>query len=451
MHDLVCPDRHLDEALAAMERFSKAPVRGLSLPELRRLLEKLGRLNSATTSALCRVTVEVDAEGPSAGAAGVLQNTTRMSKRDANRTAKTAKGLAEMPTVAGRLADGELTAEHVNALVDAAEQTSPEAVDSDRSLLDSASEKPADLFAQDAKRWVSDNADDRGEALLQRQRKARKLSMWLDRHTGMGCISGQFDPVRYGLLEEAIAGHAKLLQRQDSAGNHGIAGTADTPSGDPHEKRTFWQRQADAFFEIATQRDALSLQLLESIGTDETDTGTQRSQARKRQGIGGARGRASTQLVVVADIGLIDGTNPAGRCEIPGTGPVPPSILSQLSPDTKLAGMIFSGKGRVLWLGRSRRFVNLPQELAVAVRDRGCVKCGAPMHQCDIHHVLPWKQDGPTDIENLQALCRTHHRESHGPHDPDKRTPGRGSEQRPPPGHPAGRGSGDPLNGQLLL
>ncbi|WP_380176394.1 HNH endonuclease signature motif containing protein [Kineococcus sp. DHX-1] len=39
-------------------------------------------------------------------------------------------------------------------------------------------------------------------------------------------------------------------------------------------------------------------------------------------------------------------------------------------------------------------------------RGPGCVR---PAADCDLDHVVPWP-DGPTTADNLQALCRTHHR-----------------------------------------
>ena len=41
----------------------------------------------------------------------------------------------------------------------------------------------------------------------------------------------------------------------------------------------------------------------------------------------GPRVKASTQVIVVAEQGVVDGTNPRGRCEIIGVGPVPREIL----------------------------------------------------------------------------------------------------------------------------
>ena len=122
-------------------------------------------------------------------------------------------------------------------------------------------------------------------------------------------------------------------------------------------------------------------------------------------------GKAVTQLVAVADLGLIDGSRPDGSCEILGTGPVPPSVLDNLSPDASVCGIIFGGKGRVLWLGRNQRLGNGAQRLAAAVRDRGCVRCDAPVHRTELHHLRDWYDGGPTDIDNLVSLCGPHHRQ----------------------------------------
>jgi len=250
----------------------------------------------------------------------------------------------------------------------------------------------------------------------------------------MGRLSGHFDPVSFGLIRQAVDNYTDLLWRTDNTADKHTNGEHTTNgelNGSEHTNgefnsggRTAAQRRADAIFELLTGRRARGH---EPITTTAAGGGTTRNRG----------ARAGTQLVVVADIGVVDGTNPAGRCEIPGTGPVPPSVLARLSPDAKLAGMIFAGDGRPLWLGRSRRLANLAQHLAVTVRDSGCVLCGAPMHQCDIHHVRGWEHGGPTDIDNLAALCGQHHRQHHGPHkhptrqQPDKKADKRAEQTSP--------------------
>ncbi len=124
--------------------------------------------------------------------------------------------------------------------------------------------------------------------------------------------------------------------------------------------------------------------------------------------------QAPNQLVIIADIGVIDGTKPDGLCEVLGTGPIPPEILNNLSPDTRISGAIFGGPGQVLWLGRGRRHASIAQQLVIAIRDRGCVLCRAPMHRCKFHHIDEWHADnGSTDTDNLAALCGDCHNDLH--------------------------------------
>ena len=124
--------------------------------------------------------------------------------------------------------------------------------------------------------------------------------------------------------------------------------------------------------------------------------------------------QAPNQLIIIAETGVIDGTKPDGTCELLGAGPVPPAILDNLSPDTRIRGALFDTNGEILWLGRSRRHASIAQHLAVAIRDRGCVLCHAPMHRCNDHHINEWKADnGTTDIPNLAALCNDCHNKLH--------------------------------------
>ena len=148
---------------------------------------------------------------------------------------------------------------------------------------------------------------------------------------------------------------------------------------------------ADVLYELLTNRDAVTG---EFIGE------TVRVKA-----------KAATQLVLTAPMGVLDGTDPDGGVEIIGVGPVPRQILGILTPDTELASMIFDRAGRPLWLGRNQRLGNAAQRLAVAIRDGGCFECGAPMHQCELHHMEEWHRDrGQTNVNNLIAVCRQHHK-----------------------------------------
>ena len=410
----------LSDALACMGRVD---VHGMSIPELKQLSGLAGRIKTTAESLLVRITAEVQASGTNASPQKVLQDATKMSKHDARRMGRVAEALEALPNVAERFGAGKLTFDHAAALVDTARQTGAAAVDANTALLDRAGEAPADLFAAEARSFADQHAADRGEQRLKNQRRRRRASLFVDEETGMGRISGWFDPLSFGLLRQAVEGHADLLRRDDNT--HRANGADGNSAGifaaiDDTGRRSLQQLRADAFFELATQRHALTHQPLND--DPNTSTGDAKGKSRQtsppasRAGKAGRKAaRADTQLVIVADIGLLDGENPEGRCEIPGTGPVPPSILKRLSPDAKLAGIIFAGNGRTLWLGRNRRYANAAQHLALTARDRGCVQCAAPMHQTDTHHITPWEQGGPTDIDNLQAICTEHHRHHHSP------------------------------------
>ncbi len=370
---------------------------GRSLGELRAAAGAAKSLQGSLDAAMCDITAEMAALTTPGRAAGVISEQTGKSKRDASRLAKVAQGLASMPNTKKRLAEGGFTIDHAAALVDTAQTAGASAVDNDEALLGMAESKPADVFAGDAKRAELKASRDRGEAELKRQRKARKASLGKDRDSGMGILHAELDPVSHGLLAQALETHADRLWRTDSK-----AGTTASRTGS--------QRMADALLETITGLDALTHQPLPATSS-------------------GGKGSGRPQLIITADIGLFDGANPHGACEIPGTGPVPPAILERLSPDTAVAGMIFAGDGRALWLGTSTRTPNAAQRLAIAVRDKGCVRCGAPIHMADIHHIVEWENGGPTDIDNLQALCGPCHRQHH--HDQDQKA-GRQPRRRKP-------------------
>lgn len=115
---------------------------------------------------------------------------------------------------------------------------------------------------------------------------------------------------------------------------------------------------------------------------------------------------------VVDDLHLGDDRR-AGR-QI-GSGPISDDLMAEYAAAGDLS-LLFEGvDGRPLWLGRLRRHASSAQFLALVVRDRGCVLCGAAFQQCQAHHVVPWHAPakGRTDLHNLVLLCGSCHRQVH--------------------------------------
>ena len=302
-----------------------------------------------------------------------------MSGRAARRVTEAAKQLGEMPNVGERLDAGELSLDNLLALGSAAKQCGAAAVDQSAELLDQAAVSDAGSFGRMARRFAQAHDPTRGEGRLAHQRSARSGSFGTD-YNGMRVFVGRMDDVSAALFEQAVEGHAEALWRRDGGRD-----------GTPGQVRSNSQRTIDSVFELCTGLDAVDHKRLP------------RGRAKPNR-------PAPAQLNIIVELGLLDGTKPDGLLEVLGAGPVPVSILETLSPDTRIAAILFDRDGEALWLGRSLRRANADQRLVVAVRDRGCVACHAPMHRCDVHHIAEWDRDeGPTDIDNLAALCRRCH------------------------------------------
>lgn len=290
-----------------------------------------------------------------------------------------------MPKVAEKFAEGDITLDNATALAGAADKIGPEVVEADPSLLEEAETTPPDTFARKARDWAHGKLIEAGVDILERQRRAREGKLWMDRDSGMGMLFAKLPAHRFAHLRQVVDGRYLDLVRQDGADGR-----------DPDEVRSPKQRMADVLFELMTDLDPDTGEILDTHAGGKAN---------------GGKSKASTQLIVTAPADVVDGTNPDGPVEVIGVGPAPRSILQTLSPDTELSGMIFDRAGRVLWLGRRQRLANAAQRLAVAVRDGGCFKCRAPMHLCELHHIREWHRDGgPTDIDNLVAVCRRHHK-----------------------------------------
>jgi len=90
--------------------------------------------------------------------------------------------------------------------------------------------------------------------------------------------------------------------------------------------------------------------------------------------------------------------------------PISARTIQMMACSDGLSKIVFDKNGAVLWHGRRERYFTRAQLRALAVRDGGCVICGAPASWCDAHHVLEWKADnGLTDIDNAVLLCPAHH------------------------------------------
>ena len=378
------------------------------------------------------------------GGASVLRNQAGKSKHQARRSLGTAEVLDEMPGLRAAVDSGEVALANAERLADAAQRTTPETVDSASDLLAMAKELPPDKFAREASVWTQRHQSDHGHGDWLEKRRQRYLRTWRQKD-GSVRLDGLLDPETGTRICNRLQGVAEQLRRQDQqtarangedsslgpvpssesgpaadgqTASEGLAfgaGPADsqsseagggsgggTPASEAPRSSRSQNSEADGpgggeGLRSWDQLRADALDLLTSGGTDGPKAG------------GGSGGRSKAEIIAVADIGVLTGQNPSGRCEISGTGPVPPEVLQRIACDAQLTGLIFAD-GKPLYHGSSVRTATGAQWRMLIARDRGCVGCGAPPEHCQAHHIVPYARSRRTDIDNLVLVCwRCHH------------------------------------------
>jgi hypothetical protein len=86
---------------------------------------------------------------------------------------------------------------------------------------------------------------------------------------------------------------------------------------------------------------------------------------------------------------------------------------AQLATDANITRVVTRGSSQVLDVGRATRTV--PPAIAVIARDRHCRfrGCTSPPWACEVHHLTPWANGGPTSLQHLGLVCWYHHKLVH--------------------------------------
>lgn len=118
-------------------------------------------------------------------------------------------------------------------------------------------------------------------------------------------------------------------------------------------------------------------------------------------------GTPRTQLLVTIPA---DAKEPA---RLPWVGSVSQATARRLSCDAIVGEIVLDREGVPLQMGTSRRLFPSHLRRAITVRDLCCVKCGAPAAHTQVHHIVPWVDGGPTDLDNGCLLCQRCHTQVH--------------------------------------
>ncbi len=309
---------------------------------------------------------------------GWLRSVFRLTGAVASTTLRQARGLMQMPTVAGAAIEGSLDPVAV-MMLDRARRRHPVAFsDHEAVFADIATYlNPTDL-RRAVSHWEQQIDYPSAVARTEAQRRRRRFSInqtW----EGMWWVAGELDPETGAIVDKAIRS------------------VADRANLDPTDTRVPAQVRADALGDICTQ------------WLQHGDTPTS--------------GGVKPHIVLTIDAEALLGLRQ--RLGMIDDVVVSPETVRRLACDSSIVRMILDDRSRPIDVGRATRTISPALRRALNARDRGCQwpGCEAPPGWCDAHHIRHWIDGGPTELDNLILLCRTHHTAVHRDDQYAKTTP----------------------------
>ena len=303
------------------------------------------------------------------GGAEILAASAGLSRQEARGQVKTAEALRSAPAVRDAVEDGRVPLANARRLAEVSEKTSAADVDADEELLAKAESMRPEEFAKEARRGVEEHDGDGGESEHRRQRAKRCVRVW-DGADGMVNLRGEFDSVAGRRIVNRLRAEAGRMYDQDKK--------SSTDSG---ERRSFQQCMADALDNLTSD-------------TGDSDRG----------------GKPFADICVVARVDDATGNLIA---ELPDGGRLPQSVLEELACNAKLTGVVYDRDGKPIWRAHSVRTATEAQRQILLARYGGCFHCAAHPALCQIHHIKPVAEGGPTKIENMVPVCWDCHNKIH--------------------------------------
>jgi hypothetical protein len=333
------------------------------------------------------------------------QRIAKASKKSLGHAAKSTERsttLGQTPKLAEALDDGAITADHVDAVTRASKQLDgpkqAELIARANALADVARAGTVEEFARrldvERKRLQDDDGMDR----LAHQRRNVRARSWVDAE-GMWNLAAKFDPVT----------GVRVAARIDAMVQAMFAETVpDECPTDPIEKQRYLAAHAVARLLL----DEALHDHTEPSGIDGEDSADSQpsSPTRPRPG--------RPEFIAVIDADAPGHTGPVAEFSI-GVE-IPARVLATLAgtADTHAVvvrnGIVLYAPGE-LNLGRTTRLANRAQRRALRGLYKHCAipGCSVAYDRCKLHHIIWWRNQGRTDLDNLLPVCSVHHANIH--------------------------------------
>ncbi|GAA3722775.1 HNH endonuclease [Gordonia hankookensis] len=291
----------------------------------------------------------------------------------AARLIRIAASTAALPTAHAHAADGAISAEHIDAIVTGIAhiaKRSPESVDDDTRYG-----QLTDLLGQFFF----------GATPAQIAARARVIGNELAATTDGGLPAAEDRSIN--ALTHAADSDGRLQVRADldtevgekfRAAMEELGAPRPEPDGSA-DARSIERRQADA------------LETLLDIASRGGDTAS--------------APRTQVLITVPADAPI--------QASLQFMGSVTEATLAQLTCDASVTTVIVDGEKVPLDISRDKRLFTAAMRKALYVRDRCCIKCGAPAARTHAHHIVHWADGGETAVVNGCLLCPSCHADVH--------------------------------------
>ena len=352
----------IDGGCGAAVCVSRVDVAGLSDAGLRQRLGVLGEAESQLEGLKAQTMAEVARRHDTAGAKKMAREVLRSSPAKAHHDVKAAERLAGLAATSEALASGEVPADHARLIA----RASSEGPIDEAELVEAAKTQTYDELARTVKRQQHELSGDDGQSIHDRRKQTRTGRFFQNGDTGMYVLNAEFDPVTGAHIAGALADKERSLWRQE----------------DVRARPTPAQRCADALAELILHPEKGKAAGIALVLIADYDA-------------------ASKELV---NARLSDGT------------PLPAKELVKLACDADIFPAVFNARTQDLWLGRRRRCASDAQRIALMVRDKACVGCGADANRSFSHHIQHWQNGGGTDYPNLVTVCNNCHHDIHERH-----------------------------------
>jgi hypothetical protein len=365
----------------------------LSDDELHDVVTELVREDSRFAAARARLVAAWDArkqwaDNGSRAAAARLMYETGVSAKTAKRELRRARSLRTMPHTATALAEGKLSMDKADLLINVNQPALSHLFARDEGMLVDEIQRLRHPAAQRCTRyWLQLAHDEAGREPYERDRQGRHFSCGRTLQNSF-VLKGLLPPIAGAI----VAGELRRLEQQLFAADWAEARSTHGPDATGVQlPRTAAQRWADALVMMAERSAAMDPHAV-----------------------------LPRPLFTV-----LCGYDPfAKTCELADGTVVAPAELVDYLANADVERIVFDGPSRVIDVGVRTRFFKGALRRAIQVRDRHCQHpsgCDVPAEECDVDHVDPYSRGGLTVQGNGRCYCNPHNRQRNN--QPDRPDP----------------------------